>query len=672
MRIILTLLTIFLTQTTAWAQSDINPTADTSRIDASMITADAKRPTADSYDTIPASILKTSTQAADAIRLFNGLQVKDYGGVGGLKTVNVRSLGSEHTGVFIDGIAVDNAQNMQVDLGRFSTDNLTAITLSNGSGSADLLSARMYSCAASLSLLSEKPTFTKGKADNFSLRLRGGSFGTISPSFTWEHLFRKRLITRFNAEFVSSSGRYKFTKSEWRTNPDGTYSGYDTTMTRRNGDINSFRAEVGMFSKSLSNHLYFYDSERGLPGPVVRLGEGLIGSKDRQRDVDIFLQGHYLKDVSSLYKFKINWKLALNRTRYRTNPEEDPQALPIDNTYARQSAYLSSSNLLRLYSWWNLTLAADAQFNLMDSDLKGFVYPRRISVWTSAASTFTFPRTVISASLTYTLASDFFQRGKPSQAGGFAKTDAFRDCLTPTVKLSYAPFDDKDLSLTAFVKRSYRLPSFNDLYYTLTGNSSLRAETAMQYDLALSYSLKPCSSLSISAKVEGYRNCVRDKIIAIPTSSQFRWTMFNIGKAGITGIESTVSVDCRSGKTDVGVTLRYSFEKALDLSDPGKATYKGQIAYIPQHSGSAHAFVSLKGWRADYGLFVTGRRWSSSANISDYEIDPWMTHEVAVSKSFKAISLILAARNLMNERYEVVQGYPMPGLNFTATVGYSF
>lgn len=39
---------------------------------------------------------------ADAIRYFAGIQVKDYGGIGGLKTVNVRSLGTNHTGVFYD------------------------------------------------------------------------------------------------------------------------------------------------------------------------------------------------------------------------------------------------------------------------------------------------------------------------------------------------------------------------------------------------------------------------------------------------------------------------------------------------------------------------------------------------------------------------------------------
>ena len=41
---------------------------------------------------------------ADAIRYFSGVQIKDYGGVGGLKTVNIRSMGTNHVGVFYDGI----------------------------------------------------------------------------------------------------------------------------------------------------------------------------------------------------------------------------------------------------------------------------------------------------------------------------------------------------------------------------------------------------------------------------------------------------------------------------------------------------------------------------------------------------------------------------------------
>ena len=73
-----------------------------------------------------------SHNVADALRYFSGIQIKDYGGVGGLKTVNIRSMGTNHVGVFYDGIELGNAQNGTVDLGRFSLVNMESVTLYNG------------------------------------------------------------------------------------------------------------------------------------------------------------------------------------------------------------------------------------------------------------------------------------------------------------------------------------------------------------------------------------------------------------------------------------------------------------------------------------------------------------------------------------------------------------
>lgn len=41
-----------------------------------------------------------SHSVADALRYFSGVQLKDYGGVGGIKTVNIRSMGTNHMGYF--------------------------------------------------------------------------------------------------------------------------------------------------------------------------------------------------------------------------------------------------------------------------------------------------------------------------------------------------------------------------------------------------------------------------------------------------------------------------------------------------------------------------------------------------------------------------------------------
>ena len=59
----------------------------------------------------------STTSVADALKYFAGVQIKDYGGLGGLKTINVRSLGAQHVGVYVDGIRLTNAQNGTVDLG---------------------------------------------------------------------------------------------------------------------------------------------------------------------------------------------------------------------------------------------------------------------------------------------------------------------------------------------------------------------------------------------------------------------------------------------------------------------------------------------------------------------------------------------------------------------------
>ena len=103
---------------------------------------------------------------ADAIRYFSGVQVKDYGGIGGLKTINVRSLGSQHVGVFYDGIELGNAQNGIVDLGRFSLDNMESVSLYNGQKSATLQTARDYASASAVYLQTRKPRFANGKSNN--------------------------------------------------------------------------------------------------------------------------------------------------------------------------------------------------------------------------------------------------------------------------------------------------------------------------------------------------------------------------------------------------------------------------------------------------------------------------------------------------------------------------
>lgn len=91
-----------------------------------------------------------SQSVADALRYFTGVQVKDYGGIGGIKTVNIRSMGTNHVGVFYNGVQLGNAQNGQVDLGRYSLDNVESISLYNGQKSDIFQTAKDFSASSAI------------------------------------------------------------------------------------------------------------------------------------------------------------------------------------------------------------------------------------------------------------------------------------------------------------------------------------------------------------------------------------------------------------------------------------------------------------------------------------------------------------------------------------------
>ncbi|MBQ4367840.1 MAG: TonB-dependent receptor plug domain-containing protein, partial [Muribaculaceae bacterium] len=202
-------------------------------------------------EVIPAQILSgkqleglNSHSVADAIRYFAGVQLKDYGGVGGIKTVDMRSMGTNHMGVFYDGIQLGNAQNGQIDLGRYSLDNIEEISLYNGQKSDIFQSARDYGSAGTVYIRTRQPKFKANKRDNLNVTMRTGSFGLANPSFRWEHKFNSHVSMALNTEYTYATGQYHFRYRKMFS--DGVVA-WDTTAVRKNGDIGALRVEGALF-----------------------------------------------------------------------------------------------------------------------------------------------------------------------------------------------------------------------------------------------------------------------------------------------------------------------------------------------------------------------------------------------------------------------------------------
>lgn len=594
---------------------------------------------------------------ADAIRYFSGIQIKDYGGIGGLKTVNIRGLGTQHVGVFYDGVQLGNAQNGQIDLGRFSLDNMEAVSLYNGQKSAIFQSAKDFASAGSIYMTARHPSFGEGQNYRLKGTFKTGSFGLVNPSVLLEHRLSKQVSGSLSAEYMYTSGKYKFRYRQ--------KNGYDITETRKNGDVEAIRAEYGLFGDMQGGEwkakAYLYNSERGLPGAAVR-ETGDFVHEDRQWDTNFFLQGSFRKHWGN-YSLQTNGKYAYDYLHYLSDPRLDVTTMYVNNHYRQHELYFSAANMLNILPFWSADVSVDFQWNKLNADLVNFVYPCRYTALVAAATALHFERFKLQANLLGTFVHETTK--VPNAAAG----DKHK--YTPTVVASWQPFKNEDLNLRAFYKKIFRMPTLNDLYYTFIGNIDLNPEYTTQYDIGVTYSRKFRGGypVRLEFQADAYYNEVTDKIVAMPTSNQFRWTMVNLGYVEMRGVDVALQTEWHLLK-DLKANLRvnYTYEKAQDFTDAKSDYYGGQIPYTPWHSGSAVLNLSYRDWDMNYSFIYTGERYESSANIPENYAKEWYTNDLSLSRRlhWKKMLWKLTAEvnNVFNQQYEVVQWYPMPGINF--------
>lgn len=614
----------------------------------------------------------SSFSVADAIRYFSGVQIKDYGGIGGLKTVNVRSLGTNHVGVFYDGIQLGNAQNGQIDLGKFSLENIEEVSLYNGQKSNIFQPGKDFGSSATVYLRSRTPRFADGKRHNLRTTLKVGSFDLINPSLLYEYKINENLSASVNGEYIRSSGKYKFRYK--RVLPQTGETAYDTTAVRQNGDITSTRFEGGLFGTIPKGHWrvksYFYDSERGVPGAIVN---NRWMNPQRQWDRSFFTQGVFQKTMTPKYDLLVNAKYAYDYMRY-LNP--DTTLKLIDNTFRQEESYISAANRYAITERWDAVLSADFQYNTLKSDLDGFVFPKRLTSLVALASAADLGKVKMQGSLLATFVRERIHSGN-SAADDSIRAAPDKKELTPAFFVSYKPFKRQNFNIRAFYKHIFRMPTFNDLYYTDIGNISLKPEFTHQYNVGFLYDKDFTKGVikHWQLQADAYYNEVTNKIVAVPKGSgQYRWMMMNLGFVEIRGIDVATSLLSEPVK-DVLVNIRvtYTYQKAQDFTPRKseilqKTTWGGQIPYIPWHNGSVIANINYKSWQLNYSFIYVGERYHSSANIpAEYE-QPWYTNDMTIVKKLKYRSmdfrLSAEINNIFSQDYEVVLNYPMPKRNY--------
>ena len=596
------------------------------------------------------------TDLSDALRRFSGVNVRDYGGAGGVKTISVRSLGSQHTAVAYDGITITDAQSGQIDLSRFSLDNIRSLSLTIGDNDDIFLPARTVASAAVLRLQTEVPDFTE-KSYRMKAEVKTGSFGLLNPYLRYDQQLGKRVSLSAYGDYLRADNHYPFRLVNGK---------FVTTEKRNNNFIETYRAEANVQVHTsetglLQGKVYYYSAFRQLPGPVILYNNV---SREQETDRNFFAQLHYQTLLGPLWHLQLNGKFNWTYTHYQDKGNQYPDGI-LSNYYYQREYYGSGTLMFTPTNHWAFAYAADYAYNNFNSNTTAGVRPYRNTVLQTLTAKYQSSRFLLTARLL----GSIYQNGAKN---GASSKSANR--LSPSVSLSFKPFEQQDFYIRASYKDIFRVATFSENYFARYSSRDVNPEIARQFNVGVTYSLQQADSWlqHVNITADGYYNKVKDKIVAVPFN-MFFWTIINLGRVDIWGTDVNVDASIAlNSRHRLLLNGAYTLQLASNMTDPQSKYYKNQIVYTPKNLGSAS--VSWENPWVNVVLHATmsSARYTVEDHKPENRLPGYGEWGAALYRTFKFKGFEMAARldgiNLGNKQYCIVKSYPMPGRSFKVTL----
>ncbi len=600
------------------------------------------------------------TDISDALHRLPGINIRDYGGAGGMKTVSVRGFGTTHTGVIYDGIVLSDCQSGKIDLSRYSLDNVGSLSLIVGDNSDIFVPAKASASAASIIISSMSVPGPMDSLWHVTGQMRFGSFGTYNPYFK----VGKSLTPKFSFSVI---GEYTHAKNDY---PFTLENGKLVTRERRNNSMmNSWHGEINTRwrltpASMLDAKVYYYDNNRQLPGPVILYNPIC---HEKLRDRNFFGQLTYKNLSLSKFSFqglaKFNWDASL----YHDEDGKYPGGI-LDEDYFQREVYVSGSALYVPTDKLAFNYSADYFYNNLTTNQMEVVGPWRHSVLQSFTGKFQNSWLLATARLLWSIYDNGVKEGISSKD---------ENKLSPSLSVSVQPMRNRLFFIRASYKNIFRMPTFNETYYFRMGSTSLKPEDTDQFNFGLTWQYNSTNWLNALVLTgDVYYNNVKDKIVALPTN-MFIWTMTNMDKARAFGADVTASATFNIARRQSLVFAgNYSWQRVQPRTSPTDPDYNKQVAYTPIHSGAAS--LSWENPWVDVVVHTTGAsdRYGTSSNLPITRIKGYMEMGAALIRSFKikrnTIDLRFDLTNILDTQYEIVGNYPMPGRAWKFTVTYKY
>lgn len=590
------------------------------------------------------------------IQKFSGTSMRNYGGLGGMKTVSVRGVGSQHSTFLIDGFSLVNTQTGQINLGQIQTDNVESISLSVGGKNGFLLPASSYINGSVISINTFENNFS---IETFKLKYssRIGSFGEIDNYLSMKYSKSNLFISVFG-KYRQAKGNYDYTLQ----NGNILYQG-----VRGNNDLVDWYsgATAGFKLKNEAKIKINYKTNganQGLPGSVV-----LYNTTANQR---LSTESHSLNlDLSHQCK-SIYYRLfgTLNHDwLHYTDPFFLNNSGGISSVYTNNSYQMGLSfqqlirNNVSLYGGIE-SRYSDLKFSSINSAL-----PKRIHSFGLIGLNLQREKWKTEIQLSSQQIMEENNMGERAE-------NRFK--INPFLSFEKIEFGKWKWKFKAWYRNSFRMPSFNELYYNNIGNVKLKPEEAHQFSIG--FSTTPLNTeMKVNFLVNVFANRIQNQILAIPTKNLFVWSMQNIGFVNTFGYESRLEINKLIGKNWYSeATFNYTYQYSVDVSDSKSPTYLNQVAYVPKHTGNIDFTLKRKDIGIHLSTTISSLRYSLTENIIANQINGFTLLDASFFTKIKlakkqSFRIQFSVKNIFNTSYSYMRYFVMPGRNYLITLNYA-
>jgi outer membrane receptor protein involved in Fe transport len=216
------------------------------------------------------------------------------------------------------------------------------------------------------------------------------------------------------------------------------------------------------------------------------------------------------------------------------------------------------------------------------------------------------------------------------------------------------------------------------MYLLPLPNNNLKPENADQYNLGTTFAASIIDwfpFFSFSGDV--YHNRIKNKIVALPRSSMFIWSVQNYGKVDIKGLDLNMKMQFQwNTQFTCRLSGAYTYQQVLDKTDKDSQMFNQQLPYTPNYMASGTIQVETPWVDLNYTLLYCGKRYYERVNRPEYQMKSYMDQGVSLQNKirWKTHQWLLTAEclNFLDTPYEVVRSFPMPGRSFRLGIKYNY